>query len=1055
MIKRMKEQYGNLNIQFKLAIPILLVGSLALTITLGFLISKTWQTSKLDAFELANEQASKYSIECQAWLDTALDATRTLAQTLEGMKESDIPIDRAMVHKILVQILEGNDDFVGIWCCWEPNAIDGKDAEYANTPGHDDTGRFVPYWNRGSGEITLEPNRDYDKPGAGDYYLLSRNSGNETILNPYEYTIAGKKTLITSVTVPISVNGTIVGVAGIDITMDFLTSMIADITPYETGYAFMMANNGAFVAHPKKDIVGKTLKDVNIPQEIINAVKNGDAITDVRTSVASGEESYMTFVPIRIGKTKTPWSFGVAIPIHKVLADAETMMWIGIISGIVTLLILCSVTSITARSISKTLKTFAQGAQSIADGKLDVKIEHDNQDELGLLASSLNAMAQKFIVYISGLDAVPFPVSITDKDMNWIFFNKAVETVTGLKRAEMLGKPCNNWGADICNTDRCGIACLRKGKQTSFFQQPGMDADFQVDTAFIKDAWGADIGHIELVQDISNTSRVAKYNEQEISRLAENLNKMANGDLKINTVQTESNSYCTEQFAQFKIINDCVIAVAESVKALIVDANMLAQAGVDGKLSTRADEDKHQGAYKEVVHGVNSLLDAVTVPIRVSAQALDSFASGKALDKITEEYKGDYAQTKDNINTCVDIMSGILGEVERLTLAGINGELATRADVSRYPGTWQQVVGGYNNIMDAITGPLNEAAIVLKKASNNDLNTSINGDYKGQFDDLKNAINVMLVNLDDALSQVSASVLQINSGADQISDASQALSQGATEQASSLEEITSSMHQVAAQTKSNAENATIAHDLAAKARESAETGGQQMDEMVESMNDINASSQQISKIIKVIDDIAFQTNLLALNAAVEAARAGVHGKGFAVVADEVRNLAGRSAKAAKETADLIELSGSKVSNGLQVAERTSESFMGIINEIVKATDLVGAIATASNEQAQGVSQINIGLNQVDQVTQQNTASAEETAAAAEELKSQAGQLQQKVAQFKLSTSAAGQGVKDGGRKATPIIKRKKTDLTDGSKTWGAITAAEHIINLDDNEFGRY
>ncbi|ORJ59888.1 hypothetical protein B5V00_08890 [Geothermobacter hydrogeniphilus] len=251
------------------------------------------------------------------------------------------------------------------------------------------------------------------------------------------------------------------------------------------------------------------------------------------------------------------------------------------------------------------------------------------------------------------------------------------------------------------------------------------------------------------------------------------------------------------------------------------------------------------------------------------------------------------------------------------------------------------------------------------------------------------------------LGQVQTAGREIAMASNDVSRSSQALSDGATESAASLEEINASMQELANQTKQNAENANAANDLSSQARKAAESGAEQMTEMVAAMDEINESGRSISNIIKVIDEIAFQTNLLALNAAVEAARAGTAGKGFAVVAEEVRNLAGRSARAARETAEMIESTVAKTERGTEIADRTSASLEEIVSGISKASDLVAEIAQASSEQAQGISQITSGLNQIDQVTQKNTNSAESSAAAAEELSGQAAQLQEMLASFKL------------------------------------------------------
>ncbi len=266
-------------------------------------------------------------------------------------------------------------------------------------------------------------------------------------------------------------------------------------------------------------------------------------------------------------------------------------------------------------------------------------------------------------------------------------------------------------------------------------------------------------------------------------------------------------------------------------------------------------------------------------------------------------------------------------------------------------------------------------------------------------DQLGNALKIMLEGLRDMVGNIQVAGEQIATGAGQVSDASQALSQGATESASSLEEVTASMNMMAGQVRTNAENASTANQLSSESKQAAEKGDRQMAEMVQAMEEINQAGQNISKIIKVIDEIAFQTNLLALNAAVEAARAGQHGKGFAVVAEEVRNLAARSAKAAEETAELIEGSVALTDRGAQMAQQTAMALKEIMTGANKVSDLLEEIAAASNDQAQGISQVTTGLAQIDQVTQQNTASAEESAAAAEELSGQALQMQEMLKRF--------------------------------------------------------
>jgi methyl-accepting chemotaxis protein len=279
------------------------------------------------------------------------------------------------------------------------------------------------------------------------------------------------------------------------------------------------------------------------------------------------------------------------------------------------------------------------------------------------------------------------------------------------------------------------------------------------------------------------------------------------------------------------------------------------------------------------------------------------------------------------------------------------------------------------------------------------------------------------------------------------------LSQGASEQASSIEELTASLDEISAQTKLNAQNASQANKLAGIAQGNAEQGNGQMQQMLRAMEEINQSSSSISKIIKVIDDIAFQTNILALNAAVEAARAGQHGKGFAVVAEEVRNLAAKSASAAKETTDMIEGSIRKVEAGTKLAVHTAEALNEIVEGVAQAAALVKQIDVASSEQATGLSQINQAVMQVSQVVQANSAVSEQSAAASKELSGQAEMMRQSVGKFRLKKTDD-----TSFRPVAPAMESAPNVVTMTPRHAEARpvrAAGRPTIALSDEEFGKY
>jgi len=316
---------------------------------------------------------------------------------------------------------------------------------------------------------------------------------------------------------------------------------------------------------------------------------------------------------------------------------------------------------------------------------------------------------------------------------------------------------------------------------------------------------------------------------------------------------------------------------------------------------------------------------------------LDKLAAGDSKARVEADYKGDYNVLKVACNALGDQIKWLGEEMGKLAAAAAEGDMDYRGDASQFKGDIAEIINGANRTMEFVATPLKAVAKVLAAAAQKDLTHKVEGDFKGQFGDLKNNVNNMIIAVADALGQVTEAVEQVASASNQVSSASQSLAEGATEQAASLEETSSSLEEMASMTKQNADNAQQANTLAGEAQKAANDGNGAMQRMNDAINEIQKSSDETAKIIKVIDEIAFQTNLLALalNAAVEAARAGEAGKGFAVVAEEVRNLAMRSAEAAKNTTALIEESTKNAKNGVDIASEVSKKLEDIVQSISK------------------------------------------------------------------------------------------------------------------------
>ena len=338
-------------------------------------------------------------------------------------------------------------------------------------------------------------------------------------------------------------------------------------------------------------------------------------------------------------------------------------------------------------------------------------------------------------------------------------------------------------------------------------------------------------------------------------------------------------------------------------------------------------------------------------------------------------------------------------------------------------------------IKASLVAPMNRLIDSIRHIAGGVLVKPIEVDGSNEMGQLAESLRHMQGELMRTVGDVRNGANAIYSGASEIATGNNDLSSRTEQQAASLEETAASMEQLTATVKQNAENARQASHLALSASETAQRGGKVVDNVVQTMRDISTSSQKIADIISVIDGIAFQTNILALNAAVEAARAGEQGRGFAVVAGEVRNLAQRSAQAAREIKSLIEDSVGKVDVGSTLVESAGETMAEIVSAVTRVTDIMGEIASASDEQSRGIDQVGLAVAEMDRVTQQNAALVEESAAAAAALEEQASRLTEAVAVFRIQQQQQQQ------REASAVVKTvtpatpRKMAVADSEENW--------------------
>jgi len=384
-----------IGLQGKLLILICSVLFITLVISNFITINRTYSTSKKIAFEKTAQMASRYATEVRIELDAALGSARTLSQIFSGLLTQKIPLDRDMLVLMLKDMLVDNPDYLGVWTVLEPNIL-GPDINFIDHKGHDSKGRFLPYWNRIEG-THIEPCPEPEDNTYTGYYTKPRALGTEVILPPVNYTISGQTVPILSVSVPIKNQNSIIGVTGVDFSIDKMQELVLNIKPYTSGYGCLISDTGTIIAHPKKDIIGRSIQEfISLPA--YDLLLRGEPITEEHISVISGKKSVLVFSPIKPGRTGTVWTIGIVIPVNEIMADVYSLRNITIIISIMALVILFVVIYFIASVIIvNPINCVVSGLYDIAEGEGDTtkRLNVSSGDEIGNLCKAFNLFMEK------------------------------------------------------------------------------------------------------------------------------------------------------------------------------------------------------------------------------------------------------------------------------------------------------------------------------------------------------------------------------------------------------------------------------------------------------------------------------------------------------------------------------------------------------------------------------------------------------------------------------------------------------------------------------------
>lgn len=660
----------------KIALAVILVMIVSLTLNYSILLINLYQANKANAEKLAVTISKANAAQLSQNLDTVKTIVRGLENSILYAHQTKT-MNRQQIIELLRITLEKSPIVLGVYTLWEPDLFDGNDPAYRNRPGYDGTGRFIPYVVRSKGKIILEPLKDYETEGAGDYYQIPKRTKKISLLEPFSYQIGGQDVLMTSMVFPLlDDKGNFLGIVGADIDLTFMRDLVAKTKPMD-GYSYLNSTKGIYLAHgaaPKLVMQDAAKQSGNWPA-MIEKTSRGEEVITYDTSEATRQKILRVMEPVHLEGTNEYWSFGSAIPEKTIFSQFNSLFALLIISflimiGLFALVILYMNRRIVTMPLRKTVEVLVE----MSKGHLTQRLAVQSRDEVGELALAMNAFADHLKSNVveameqisQGNTSAETPIIDAQDEIGpplqkmIVTLRELIAEANMLTNAAARGQLSTRGNADKFQGGYREIV-MGINKTLDTVIEPLHEANAVLTNMAVNDYTRGMTG--EYQGELKQFSANVNFVHTNLCSVQNVILQVAQGD----TSRLEEFRQIVKRSENDKMI-PAIIAMMETIRNLINEARRLADAAIQGNLNERSDASQFEGGYSDVIHGFNTALNAIAGPINEASDVLRAMAQGNLTVAMNGVYQGNYGEIKESLNLTVESFHNVLIDINNAAL---------------------------------------------------------------------------------------------------------------------------------------------------------------------------------------------------------------------------------------------------------------------------------------------------------------------------------------------------------------------------------------------------